>query len=138
MYAHQVRAYLPDPGRHFVGDYRAVHERLGAPLEEVSSHSLVESENFLDVAFELPNFLLSIAQFPRSLLPELLGLNLSWQYLDSSAFGPTLIRDVCAAYGLPPLVDDVGGLDVPAKGRELRGNARVTLLDDPDRYDTCS
>ena len=132
MYAHQVRAYLPDPGRHFVGDYRGVYERLGAPLEEVSSHSLVELENLLDAAFELPNFLLSIAQFPRSHLPELLGLNLSWQYLDLSAVGPTLIRDVCAAYALPLLGDDLGGPDFLDKGRELARSATLAFLDDHD------
>ena len=121
------------PGRHFVGDYRAVYERLGTPLEEVSSHSLVEREDLLDAAFELPNFLLSIAQFPRSYLPELLGLNLSWQYMDLSAFGPTLIRDVCAAYALPQLGDDLGGSDFLDKGRELARDATVAFLDSQDR-----
>ena len=132
MYAHQVRAHIADPGRHFVSDYRGVYERLGAPLEEVSSHSLVERESLLDSAFELPNFLLSIAQFPRTYLPELLGLNLSWQYLNLSAFGPTLIRDVCAAYALPPLGDDLSSPDFLDKGRKLARRAADEFLAEHD------
>ena len=53
LYAHQVRAYVEDPVRHFVADYRATYERIGAPVEEVSSHSFAERPDFLEATFEL-------------------------------------------------------------------------------------
>src|SRR5690349_20947357 len=46
LYQHQVRAFVADPGRHFVADYRNVYWRLGAPLEEVSSHSFAKRSDF--------------------------------------------------------------------------------------------
>ena len=44
--------------------------------------------DFSESTFALPIFLLAIAQFPRSFPAEILGLNLAWQFLDLSAFGP--------------------------------------------------
>src|SRR5262245_48525880 len=76
MYVHQVRACGDDPARHFVADYRDTWARLGAPLEEVSSRSLVDRPDLSDVNFRLPVLLLSLGQFPRTYLPELLGLHL--------------------------------------------------------------
>src|SRR5262245_29751893 len=63
LYQHQVRAFVADPGRHFVADYRAVYDRLGAPIEEVSSRSFSERPDFREAGFALPIFLLGIAQF---------------------------------------------------------------------------
>src|SRR6185503_1068733 len=54
LYAHQVRAYLADPGRHFVADYRAAYARVAAPMEEVSSHSFAERADFHSESFSLP------------------------------------------------------------------------------------
>ena len=65
LYAHQVRAFIEDPGRHFVGDYRAAYARLGSPIEEVSSHSFTERRDIRNASFALPCFLLGIGQYAR-------------------------------------------------------------------------
>jgi hypothetical protein len=130
LYADQLHAYTNDPERHFVADYRAVSGRLGAPVEEVSSHSFAERADFQDHSFALPIFLLSIAQFTRAFSPEILGVNLAWQFLDLSAFGPTLIRELCSAYELPRFGDDLGRAEHLDK---LRRMARAAVVDFMER-----
>ena len=129
LYQHQVRAFVADPGRHFVADYRAVHARLGAPLEEMSSRSFIDRTDFHDTSLPLPVFLLSIAQFARSFCAEVLGVNLAWQLLGLPAFGPDLIQDTCEAYGLPRLGDGLGLPDHLEKGRGMAREAAVQLLE---------
>jgi hypothetical protein len=128
MYVHQVRAYGEDLSRHFVGDYRAVFARLGSPLEEVSSRSLVDRVDLLDANFELPVLLLCIAQFPRTFLPELLGVHLAWQYLGLTSIGPTLIRDVCAACDLPPFGENLVDETYLDKARRMASGAVNSFL----------
>jgi hypothetical protein len=135
LYAHQLRAFIEDPGRHFVSDYRGVYGRLGAPVDEVSSHSFAERTDFHDASFGLPVFLLSVGQFTRSFPGEILGVNLVWQFLDLSAFGPDLIRDVCAAYGLPSLGNDLGEPQHLEKARTLARAAAEQFLADADATD---
>lgn len=129
LYQHQVRAFVADPGRHFVADYRAVYSRLGSPLEEVSSYSLAERPDFRESSFALPIFLLGVAQFTRTFPAEILGLNLAWQWLDLSAFGPDLIRDTCEAYGLPSLGQDLNDPDHLEKGRRMARDAAAGFLE---------
>ncbi len=129
LYQHQVRGFVADPGRHFVADYRAVFDRLGAPVEAVSAHAFAQRGDFLASSFELPVFLLALAQFTRCFQGEIIGLNLAWQCLDLSAFGPDLIRDACAAYGLPPLGDDGGDGDHPEQGRRMARDAALAYLE---------
>lgn len=128
LYQHQVRGFVADPARHFVADYRAVSSRLRAKPSDVSSYSFAECTDFAEKNFALPIFLLSIAQFPRTFLAEIVGLNLVWQFLDLSALGPRLLRHVCEAFELPPLDD---GLLDPAyfeTGREMALASAFTLL----------
>jgi hypothetical protein len=129
LYQHQVRAFVADPGRHFVADYREVYSRLGSPLEEISSHSFSERQDFKEATFALPIFLLAIAQYTRTFSAEILGLNLAWQYLDLAAFGPDLIRDTCEAYGLPRMGQDLNDPDHLQKGRDMAREAAVGFLD---------
>ena len=129
LYQHQVRAFVADPGRHFVADYRAVYGRIGAPLEEVSSHSFAERSDFLEPSIALPIFLLGIAQFTRTYPVEILGLNLAWQFLGLSAFGADLIRDACEAYGLPRLGGDLADPQHLETGREMARDAAVRFLE---------
>ena len=136
LYAHQTRAFGADHGRHLVTALRDVHARLGVPLAQVSSRSLVARADLLDAAFELPVFLLAIAQHPRRWLAERLGLSLAWHFLDLAAFGPALVADACAAHGLPPLGDDLGGQAALDEGRALARAAAVAYLeahDEPSR-----
>lgn len=130
LYQHQVRAFVADPGRHFVADYRAVYARLAAPLEELSSHFFLDRVDFRDISLPLPIFLLAIAQFTRSFCAEILGLNLAWQFLGLSTFGPDLVQDTCAAYALPPLGDDLGRPDHLEEGRGMAREAAVRFLQD--------
>lgn len=130
LYQHQVRAFVADPGRHFVADYRAVYGRLGAPLEDISSHSFAARPDFLESSLALPILLLCIGQFPRTHPAEILGLNLAWQYLGLSAFGPELIRDACRAYGLPPMGEDLADAAYLEAGRGMAREAVLSLLQD--------
>ena len=130
MYVHQVRACGADPRRHFVADYREVWARLGTPLEEVSSRSLVDRFDLSDANFRLPVLLLSLGQFPRTYLPELLGLHLVWQRLGLPAFGPALIRDTCAALGLPAAGRDLLDDDYLERGQALARRAVDELVEE--------
>ena len=129
LYQHQVRAFVADPGRHFVADYRSVMGRLGAPVEEVASHSFAERSGILESSLGLPIFLLGIAPFTQTFSGEILGLNLAWQFLDLSAFGPDLIRDTCEAYGLPPLGEDLNDTDHLDTGRRMAREATLRFLE---------
>ena len=128
LYQHQLRAFVGDTGRHFVADYRAIQSRVGPRLEEVSSFTFAERSDFTEASFALPIFLLSIGQFARTFFAEIVGVNLAWQYLDLSALGPHLIRDVCEAYDFPPLGTGLLDLEYHEKGREIALAAAVTLL----------
>jgi len=130
LYRHQVRAFVADPGRHFVGDYRRVYARVAAPLEELSSRSFVDRVEFRETSFLLPIFLLGIAQFTRTFCAEILGLNLAWQFMGLSAWGPDLIRDVCASYALSLPVDDLGTRDHLDKSRTMAREAAFQFLKD--------
>ena len=130
LYQHQLRAFVADPGRHFVGDYIAAYSRLGSPLEDISSRSFADRTDFLESTFALPIFLMSIGQFTRSLFPEIVGVNLAWQFLGVSAFGPNLIHDICEAYGLPPLGRDLLDEGHFGTGREMARAAAVQLFED--------
>jgi len=129
LYQHQVRGFVADPGRHFVADYTAAYARLGSPLEDVSSRSFADRADFLESSFALPIFLLSIAQFTRSFFPEIIGINLAWQFLGLSAFGPNLIHDICEAYALPPLGRDLMDENHFDTGRDMARAAAVQLLE---------
>ncbi|MGD2046591.1 MAG: iron-containing redox enzyme family protein [Gemmatimonadota bacterium] len=130
LYQHQVRAFVSDPGRHFVADYRAVYSRLGAPLEEVSTHSFALRPDFGEAGFALPIFLLSLAQFTRTFPGEILGVNLAWQFLGLSAFGPDLIRDTSKTYALPPMGGDLADPDYLETGRDMARDAALGYLEE--------
>lgn len=80
-------------GKYFINEYQELHRQLVFPLPDISSGAFAEIDAFRESSFTLPSFLLSIGQFPRAYLPELLGVQLGWQYLGLSEVGPTLIRD---------------------------------------------
>jgi len=124
LYAHELRAR----GTPLADEVRAVCRRLEVPLPDVTSRALTEREDLLDESFELPSVLLALAQFPLGRAPEILGLHLSWQFLDLFRFGPACVRDVRAACGLPRL-DDSGEAEAHrARGRALAREAVLALL----------
>lgn len=130
LYQHQVRGFVADTGRHFAGDYRLVCSRLGLPGDDVSSHSFAKHLEFAEESFALPGFLLAIAQFTRTLFPEIVGVNLAWQYLGLSAFGPGLIAEACRHFDLPAIGDDLLADGYAEKGCDLARTAAATVLED--------
>ena len=120
LYAHQVRAHTIDPRGHFAAAYVDTASRLGVPLGELSSRSFAERADVEEGSLLLPIFLLALARYTRTFAGEVLGLNLAWQHLDLSSFGPALLRDVCHAHGLTP---PSGDLD-DAHGARARALAR--------------
>lgn len=128
LYQHQLRAFVEDPGRHFVADYRAVFERLGAQPEEISSRSFAQRIDLHEKSLSLPLFLLGVASFTSSFTGEIFGINFAWQHLGLSSIGPDLIEDACQAYGLPKFGEDLieeGYLDT---GRRMAMDAALGYI----------
>lgn len=69
-------------------------DRIGADLlnlfttfrESRLSKESIFSKSTESLSYELPLLLLSVGQFPRTFLPELLGLNLAWHHLGIQSF----------------------------------------------------
>jgi hypothetical protein len=56
--------------------YRRVLDEIGVAAPDVAAPELIAAKWLPEEAFDTPLFWLAIGQFPRDLLPELLGLNL--------------------------------------------------------------
>ncbi|MFZ4704295.1 MAG: iron-containing redox enzyme family protein, partial [Candidatus Methylumidiphilus sp.] len=69
--------------------YRKLLEDLSIELPAVDSLEFAMHENFVDSAFDLPSYLLAISHFPRTYLPEILGLNLA---IELSGLGGVYMR----------------------------------------------
>jgi hypothetical protein len=74
LYAHEIGD--GDPAQHHGNAYRDLKHGLGVYLPEVGSFAFTEQRDVADASFSHPAFLLSISQFPRSFMPEILGLTL--------------------------------------------------------------
>lgn len=109
---------------------------LGFQLPHCWSREFAFSELFVDEAFYVPAFRLAISEFPRTLLPEIVGVNLVSEFhglgsnaldrvdeLQSLGFDPTFSRIHIA--------DDNVELGHSAKARD----AVLFLLDHADRLD---
>jgi hypothetical protein len=59
--------------------YRALMRQMGVVVPDVCTREFAYWEVLKDSAFDVPTFWLSLAQSPRSFLPETLGLNLSME-----------------------------------------------------------
>ena len=57
--------------------YLDLLQGLGIDLPAIETVEFSSLPGFLDSAFDLPSYLLAISQFPRTYLPEILGLNLA-------------------------------------------------------------
>jgi len=69
--------------------YRDLLDELAIDLPAAHSEAFAGHADFLDAAFDLPGYLLAIAQFPRTCLPEILGLNLA---IELSGLGAGYLR----------------------------------------------
>ena len=86
--------------------YRQLLKSLNLNLPSIASKSFIEHSGFLDSAFDLPVYLLSISKFTNSYLPELLGLNLA---IETSGLGNVYLRlsEALSYWNIDPLIIDV-------------------------------
>jgi hypothetical protein len=101
LYKHQLDTFCNKNS--FIVEYRELLRQLALTLPDVSSQSFVEISSFEEFSFSLPSLLLSIGQFPRTYLPELLGVHLGWQHLGLNAVGSVLVSDARRAHSLAKL-----------------------------------
>jgi len=69
--------------------YQRLLESVNICLPPIDSKRFIDHPGFIDSAFDLPVYLLSIAKFPNAFLPELLGLNLA---IELSGLGNVYLR----------------------------------------------
>ncbi|GAA2127436.1 iron-containing redox enzyme family protein [Actinomadura napierensis] len=70
--------------------YRDLMREMGLDLPPTASREFAEWPGFRDESFELPVYWLALSRFPRTFLPETLGLNLA---MELSGVGGTYRRD---------------------------------------------
>jgi len=83
--------------------YRDLLESLGISLPATASEAFALEPGFLDAAFDLPVYLLAIALFPETYLPETLGLNLAIE-LSGLGAGYLRLRDELRHWQIDPLI----------------------------------
>lgn len=66
-----------DPDLNHPAIYRKLLESLDINLPQINEPQFVEYKGFIGGAFDLPVYLLALSQFPNSLLPEIIGVNLA-------------------------------------------------------------
>ncbi|MBS3953493.1 MAG: iron-containing redox enzyme family protein [Methylomicrobium sp.] len=83
--------------------YDRLLKSLDIHLPPVQSKTFSEHPGFIDSAFDLPVFMMSIGFFPAEFLPELLGLNLA---IELSGLGKTYLRlaDELQFWGIDPAI----------------------------------
>ncbi|MGC9500389.1 iron-containing redox enzyme family protein [Streptomyces sp. WG7] len=86
--------------------YRDVLEEMGVDLPPTASAEFARWPGFRDESFELPVYWLCVGRFPRTFLPEVLGLNLA---MELSGVGGTYRRARLAlkAYGFSTRFVDI-------------------------------
>ncbi|MGB1220778.1 MAG: iron-containing redox enzyme family protein [Alcanivoracaceae bacterium] len=103
LYAVQTMSYPQDPA---LRDVPATGALLRAMASVRSSRpqsiAMIASQTAED-ALKLPLLLLALAQFPRTFLPELLGLNYAWHLLGAQA----VVEDIAISAALGEIPADV-------------------------------
>jgi hypothetical protein len=86
--------------------YRQLLDSVDLDLPPITSREFVGHPGFIDSAFDLPVYLLSISKFPSAFLPELLGLNMA---IELNGLGNVYLRlsEELAYWGLNPDIVDV-------------------------------
>src|SRR6185503_16242456 len=86
--------------------YREVLRGMGVDLPPTASPEFARWTGFRDASFELPVYWLCVGRFPRTFLPEVLGLNLA---MELSGVGGTYRRARLAlkAYGFSTRFVDI-------------------------------
>lgn len=86
LFTSQTMAYAAENIRHETSIEPEVLDLFTIYRELTLSKNFIHGKNTKACAFEFPLLLLSVGQFPREFLPELLGLNLAWHHLGIHSF----------------------------------------------------
>jgi hypothetical protein len=132
IYAEELGEGRPDWNHPKV--YRDLLEKLGIALPPLDSETFARHPDFLDAAFDLPVYLMAISRFPRSYLPELLGLNLSIE-LSGLGAGYAGLADELRHWRIDPLIVTLHqSIDNLAGGHAAMAAEAIQLyLDDIER-----
>ncbi len=83
--------------------YRDLLAGLGIDLAAVDSLAFADDLGFLDSAFDLPSYLLSISLYPKTYFPEILGLNLAIE-LSGLGVGYMRLAEELRHWNIDPLI----------------------------------
>jgi len=123
-----------DPTHNHPLIFRRLLDSLSIPLPPVYSKTFAEHPVFIQSAFDLPVFMLSLSQFPRLFLPELLGLNMA---IEISGLGRRYLRlvDEWRYWGIDSTIADIHiAIDNVASGHTFLAKQAILLyLDDIQR-----
>ncbi len=92
-----------DPDQNHANIFRRLLEGEGIRLPEPSSAEFIAWPGFSAALFDLPAYLLAISRFPRTFLPEILGLNLAIELSGLGAFYMAVV-DEMRYLGLDPTI----------------------------------
>ncbi|MCA1851476.1 MAG: iron-containing redox enzyme family protein, partial [Beggiatoa sp.] len=95
-----------DPDQNHANIFRRLLEGEGIRLPELTSAEFIAWPGFSAALFDLPAYLLAISRFPRTFLPEILGLNLAIELSGLGAFYMTVV-DEMRYLGLDPAIVSV-------------------------------
>ncbi|MGQ0594137.1 MAG: iron-containing redox enzyme family protein [Gammaproteobacteria bacterium] len=95
-----------DPDQNHSNIFRRLLEGEGIRLPESTSAEFIAWPGFSAALFDLPAYLLAISQFPRTFLPEILGLNLAIELSGLGAFYMSVV-DEMRYLGLDPAIVSV-------------------------------
>ncbi|MGH8565540.1 MAG: iron-containing redox enzyme family protein [Gammaproteobacteria bacterium] len=95
-----------DPDHNHANIFRRLLEGEGIRLPELTSAEFIAWPGFWASLFDLPAYLLAISQFPRTFLPEILGLNLAIELSGLGAFYMSVV-DEMRYLGLDPAIVSV-------------------------------
>lgn len=111
--------------------YRQLLNSVNISLPPIDSKEFINYPGFIDSAFDLPNYLLSISKFPSAFLPELLGLNMA---IELSGLGKVYqsLSEELKFWGIDPAIVDVHiSIDNVASGHASLAKQAIQLyLDD--------
>lgn len=116
-----------DPARNHANLYRDLLHGSGLYLPETTSWAFVQQYTILDSSFSYPVLLLSLSQFPRVFLPELLGFTLHYYWCGVYPFEGPLGEQIAGEGGSSRF------LDLHGLGDEL-GDAEAFVVEAVDAH----
>lgn len=127
-----LRIYIDEIGNGVVQQnhpyiYRELLESLNIQLPPVHTREFTAHAGFIDSAFDLPVYLLSISHFPALFLPEILGLNMA---IELSGLGKVYMRlsDELKFWGIDPTIVNLHiSIDNFASGHSAMAKESIQL-----------